>query len=227
MILVNLAVQNQRAPKVVPELDPGFSPAALFHRDFDAAATAPGSTAVDIAVEQADHQRQHDGPDGGVALTGWHRRRGWRHGGRRRTRVKKMRHDSGVTRWTPFAALLAVVGLSAQLPDSTTDLVREPTINYFFRPTTDRVAALRKASRNVKILGRFGDAISNFGRGYCFVADYDRLFFKDHYIVDKLRAKLRSSTVTVHRSRTTPSRASWKSAGGSPGLPRWRPPTIR
>ena len=51
---------------------------------------------------------------------------------------------------------------------------------------------IRRASPNAKLLGRFGDALSNFGRGYCFVAEYDRLFFKDHYIVDKLRAKLPS-----------------------------------
>lgn len=56
------------------------------------------------------------------------------------------------------------------------------------------VSSLRRACPNAKLIGRFGDAISNFGRGYVFVADYDRVFFKDHYIVDKLRAKLRSTT---------------------------------
>jgi len=57
------------------------------------------------------------------------------------------------------------------------------------------VAQVRKAAPNAKLLGRFGDAISNFGRGYVFAAEYDRLFFKDHYIVDKLRSKLRSKSV--------------------------------
>jgi spore maturation protein CgeB len=42
----------------------------------------------------------------------------------------------------------------------------------------------------VKIIGVFSDHIANFGRGYFFGADYDALFFKDHYIVDKLRSKL-------------------------------------
>ncbi|MBM4373486.1 MAG: glycosyltransferase [Deltaproteobacteria bacterium] len=56
------------------------------------------------------------------------------------------------------------------------------------------VEALRKTCPHAKLIGQFGDAISNFGRGYVFIADYDRLFFKDRYIVDKLRAKLRSTT---------------------------------
>lgn len=52
------------------------------------------------------------------------------------------------------------------------------------------VSALRRGNRAAKVLGVFSDAISNMGRGYFFGADYDALFFKDHYIVDKFRAKL-------------------------------------
>ena len=37
---------------------------------------------------------------------------------------------------------------------------------------------------------RLLDAITKLRRGYFFAADYDRLAFKDHYIVDKLRTKL-------------------------------------
>jgi predicted NBD/HSP70 family sugar kinase len=42
------------APKVVPELDAGFRPAALFHRAFDAEAAASGGSPVTLALEQAD-----------------------------------------------------------------------------------------------------------------------------------------------------------------------------
>ena len=52
------------------------------------------------------------------------------------------------------------------------------------------VAGLRGGNRNARVIGVFSDALVNFGRGYFFGADYDRLFFKDHYVVDKLRAKL-------------------------------------
>ena len=38
-----------------------------------------------------------------------------------------------------------------------------------------------------KIFGVFSDHIANFGRGYFFTAEYDGLFFKDRYIVEKLR----------------------------------------
>ncbi len=53
------------------------------------------------------------------------------------------------------------------------------------------VAGLRRGNPRALLLGLFGDAISNFGRGHFFAAHYDSLFFKDHYIVDKLRSKLR------------------------------------
>ena len=56
------------------------------------------------------------------------------------------------------------------------------------RPRT--VAGLRAGNRGARILGVFSDHIANFQRGYFFAADYDRLFFKDHFVVDKLRAKL-------------------------------------
>lgn len=53
-----------------------------------------------------------------------------------------------------------------------------------------RVVRELKAACAMKIFGVFSDALSNFGRGYFFDAPYDALFFKDHYIVDKLRTKL-------------------------------------
>ena len=52
------------------------------------------------------------------------------------------------------------------------------------------VKELRGGNPSTRVIGVFSDAISNFGRGYFFESDYDALFFKDHYIVDKLRAKL-------------------------------------
>jgi len=52
------------------------------------------------------------------------------------------------------------------------------------------VAALRAGNSGCKVFGVFSDHIANFGRGYFFAADYDALFFKDRYIVDKLRSKL-------------------------------------
>jgi len=57
------------------------------------------------------------------------------------------------------------------------------------------VRALRGGNAQCKVLGVFSDHIANFGRGYFFAADYDMLFFKDRYIVDKLRAKLAWSHV--------------------------------
>jgi predicted NBD/HSP70 family sugar kinase len=52
-------IQDQAAPKIVPELDPGFQPAALFHAAFDQAAAESGARPVDIAVEQADGSTFH------------------------------------------------------------------------------------------------------------------------------------------------------------------------
>lgn len=52
------------------------------------------------------------------------------------------------------------------------------------------VASLRAGNARCKVIGVFSDHIANFGRGYFFASDYDALFFKDRYIVDKLRAKL-------------------------------------
>ncbi len=52
------------------------------------------------------------------------------------------------------------------------------------------VASLRAGNARCKVFGVFSDHIANFGRGYFFASDYDGLFFKDQYIVDKLRAKL-------------------------------------
>lgn len=52
------------------------------------------------------------------------------------------------------------------------------------------VAALRGGNARCRVIGVYSDHLANFGRGYFFGADYDRLFFKDHYIVDTMRAKL-------------------------------------
>lgn len=41
-------------PGVVPDLDPGFAPAALFHRAFDAAVASSGGPAIGLALEHAD-----------------------------------------------------------------------------------------------------------------------------------------------------------------------------
>ena len=42
------------APRVVPDLDPAFLPAALFHRAFDAALASSGGATVGVALEHAD-----------------------------------------------------------------------------------------------------------------------------------------------------------------------------
>jgi predicted NBD/HSP70 family sugar kinase len=42
------------APRIVPDLDPAYRPAALFHRAFDAAVAAGGGSSVGIALEHAD-----------------------------------------------------------------------------------------------------------------------------------------------------------------------------
>lgn len=52
------------------------------------------------------------------------------------------------------------------------------------------VVSLRAGNPRCKVFGVFSDHIANFARGYFFAAEYDALFFKDRYIVDKLRAKL-------------------------------------
>jgi len=55
---------------------------------------------------------------------------------------------------------------------------------------TKVVAGLRGGNPGCKVIGVFSDHLANFDRGYFFSADYDALFFKDHFIVDKLRSKL-------------------------------------
>jgi spore maturation protein CgeB len=52
------------------------------------------------------------------------------------------------------------------------------------------VAALRSGNASCRVMGIFSDHLANFARGYFFAADYDALFFKDRYIVEKLRSKL-------------------------------------
>lgn len=61
-------------PRVIPELDSGFRPAALFHQAFDEAARAAGAEPLHLAVEQADGSicrwRTAALPSG-HALAGW------------------------------------------------------------------------------------------------------------------------------------------------------------
>ncbi len=52
------------------------------------------------------------------------------------------------------------------------------------------IEEMRRASPGVRVIGVFSDHLANFERGYFFATHYDALFFKDRYIVDKLRAKL-------------------------------------
>jgi spore maturation protein CgeB len=52
------------------------------------------------------------------------------------------------------------------------------------------VDEIRSLQRDCVIIGVFSDHIANLGRGYCFTADYDALFFKDRYMVEKFRSKL-------------------------------------
>jgi spore maturation protein CgeB len=52
------------------------------------------------------------------------------------------------------------------------------------------IARLRQAAPGALVVGVFSDAIINLERGYFFLAEYDALFFKDHYMVDKFRSKL-------------------------------------
>lgn len=52
------------------------------------------------------------------------------------------------------------------------------------------VASLRSGNSRCRVISVYPDALANFGRGYFFAADYDRLFFKDRYIVDNFRSKL-------------------------------------
>jgi hypothetical protein len=58
-----------------------------------------------------------------------------------------MRPRGRVTRF-PLAvaacAAAATISLASQIPDASPDLVREPVIDYFARPTTDAVAALNR-----------------------------------------------------------------------------------
>ena len=42
------------SPAIVPELDPSYRPAAVFHREFDAKARAANAASVECAVEQPD-----------------------------------------------------------------------------------------------------------------------------------------------------------------------------
>lgn len=67
------------------------------------------------------------------------------------------------------------------------DLVLVGTV-HLIRP--DTVAGLRAGNRSCRVLGVYSDHLANFGRGYFFAADYDALFFKDRFVVQKLRDKL-------------------------------------
>ncbi len=85
----------------------------------------------------------------------------------------------------PLAAAEARLARSAR--EFAPDLVLVTCIESL-RPHV--VRGLRAGNARCKVFGVFSDHIANFGRGYFFAADYDALFFKDRYIVDKLRAKL-------------------------------------
>jgi len=52
------------------------------------------------------------------------------------------------------------------------------------------ISKIRTDFPRAKLLGVFSDHIANFERGYFFLSEYDALFFKDRYIVEKLRGKL-------------------------------------
>jgi predicted NBD/HSP70 family sugar kinase len=52
-------IREHATPKIIPELDPAFRPAALFHRAFDAAAAESGARPIDLAIEQADGSTFH------------------------------------------------------------------------------------------------------------------------------------------------------------------------
>ncbi len=52
------------------------------------------------------------------------------------------------------------------------------------------VDGLRSGNARCKIIGVFSDHIANFGRGHFMGADYDALFFKDRFIVNRFREKL-------------------------------------
>jgi len=62
------------------------------------------------------------------------------------------------------------------------------TCSEVLRPAA--VAGLRVGNSGCRIISVYPDALANFGRGYFFAADYDRLFFKDRYVVDNFRRKL-------------------------------------
>ncbi len=52
------------------------------------------------------------------------------------------------------------------------------------------VAMFKKHKKAPKVLGFFADAMVNFGRGPFFTAEYDAIFLKDPFVVNKLRKKL-------------------------------------
>ncbi len=82
---------------------------------------------------------------------------------------------------------LALPRLVRAVGDAAPDVVLITCIEALPPKTVDD---LRKAHPSAKLVGVFSDHIANFGRGYFFTADYDALFFKDRYIVDKVRDKL-------------------------------------
>jgi spore maturation protein CgeB len=63
-------------------------------------------------------------------------------------------------------------------------------ISFVVTISPEVIRELRLACPDTLVIGVFSDHIANFGRGYCFSADYDALFFKDAYVVEKMRSKL-------------------------------------
>jgi predicted NBD/HSP70 family sugar kinase len=54
MDAMRAAERVRTAPRIVPELDPTFEPAAVFHREFDRAVRASGGAPIGLALEHAD-----------------------------------------------------------------------------------------------------------------------------------------------------------------------------
>ncbi len=71
------------------------------------------------------------------------------------------------------------------------DLVLTTDITMIAPETVSEV----KTRTGAIFVGWFMDAIVNFGRGYFFAAEYDALFFKDKFIVSKLRQTLSANNI--------------------------------
>ena len=81
----------------------------------------------------------------------------------------------------------ALPGMVRAAEDFRPDLILITHIEAIPPRTVER---LRAGRSDVRVVGVFSDHLANFERGYFFSAPYDALFFKDRYIVEKLRSKL-------------------------------------